>query len=136
MMKPMMDGTMKFSTKVLDPDPEKGIHYIFSAQTTDIEPDGAAEKNTYYELVFKGYTAYLQRVNAGVVTELAKLDNVDFRYGEMNDITISVDNQNGGDVIKIGLNGKTIFNHITFNSIGTKGFFGVYSFYQKVVISD
>jgi len=136
MMQPMMDGTMSFSTEVLDPDPEKGIHYIFCAQSADIEPDGASEKNTYYEVVFKGYTAYLQRVNAGVVTELTKLENVDFRYGEKNNIKISVENQNGGDVIKVSLNGKTIFNHITFESIGTKGFFGVYSFYQKVVISD
>lgn len=136
MMVDAVGGQMSFGTNVLDPDPENGIHYIFSAQTSNLEHDGDNSKNTYYELVLKGYTAYLNRVDGGVVTEMAKVDNIDFGYGEDNRVEISVEGKKDNDIIKIGINGKTIFNHLTLNPIGAEGFFGVYSLNQKVEIVE
>ena len=136
MMNSVVNGKLSFGTNVLNPDPEKGIHYIFSAQTSNLEHDGNNSKNTYYELVLKGYSAYLNRVDGGVVTEMAKADNIDFGYGEENSIEICVEGKTDNDVIKIGINGKTVFNHLTRNPIGAEGFFGVYSLNQRVVISE
>jgi len=135
MMKTAISGNLSFRTQVIDEDKTNGIHYIFCAQTSNLEHDGAMDKNTYYELVLKGYTAYLNRVDAGVVTEMAKLDNVGFGYGNFNDISISIEGREENDIIKIDLNGETIFNHLTLNPIKPQGFFGVYSRFQKVVIS-
>ena len=136
MMNESNKGKLSFTTNVLSGDPEKGVHYIFSAQTSNLEYDGDNTKNTFYEMVLKGTTAYLNRVDAGVVTEMAKIENVYFGYGEDNKITINVDGRTNIDIIKISLNGKTIFNHLVRNPIGAEGFFGVYSVNQKVEIAQ
>ncbi len=136
MMDGVVDGYLSFGTNIFDGDSENGIHYIFSAQTKELEHNGDNSKNTYYELVLKGYTAYLNRVDGGVVTQMAKVDNIDFGYGEDNRITIAVDGKEDNDIIKIGINGKTIFNHLVRNPIGAEGFFGVYSLNQRVEIAE
>lgn len=126
------DGNVSFETRLSAADVDQGVHYLFSAQSEDIEYDGLYPKNTYYELVFKGEDVYLQRVDAGVTTQLACAKKAGFLYGDINAINIAIREEKGADNIKINLNGQTIIHTLVGDPIGTKGHFGVISRNQKV----
>lgn len=132
MTKAQYDGKISFETRLSAPDVDKGVHYLFSAQAEQIEYDGLYPKNTYYELVLKGEDAYLQRVDAGVTTEICVAKKAGFLYGDKNAIEIDIREDKCADNIKIDLNGQTIIHTLVRNPIGTKGHFGVLSRNQKV----
>ena len=67
---------------------------------------------------------------------MATTDDVPFNYGDMNSVSVSIESREENDIIKIGLNGKTIFNHLSLEPVGDAGFFGVMSQRQKVIIAE
>jgi len=129
-----LDGKLSFTTKASAVDTDKGIHYIFAAKTADLEMTGLYPQNTYYELVIKGDDAIVNRVDAGVTTELTTVKRAGFLYGEDNRIDISVTTEGQLDRLVVRLNGATIINKLLANPIGQSGYFGVYSAHQPVTI--
>ncbi len=132
----VFDGEVTFKTKIMESDNVEGIHFLVSAQTGDnLEYAAYYEKNTYYDVAFKGQKIEVSSVKAGKSKLCFTVDNIGFNYGEYNDVSIKINDSGKLDTVSVMVNGRAVAHNAYADDIGAKGYFGIKNANQTVRIS-
>lgn len=135
--KDVFDGYIKLNTKIGQPDSVDGVNFIISAQTgSNLEYGAYNEKNTYYNLAIKGQKIELSSVKGGHSSLCFSVDNIGFNYGEFNTVEVYINDSGNMDVVTVKVNGNIVANNAYADDIGGRGYFGVMSLNQTVILGE
>lgn len=129
-----IDKETEFEICAYTPDVKDGIGIIFASQSDSPELNARYEKNTYCELDILGETIQLCKVMSGEKTVCAEVKNTRFKYGEANKIKINAEKEGELLRVKVNLNGRQLFDTLVSEKLSQKGFFGIRTQNEKIIL--